>query len=126
MGALAEGLLKSGQLEEALLTINRATERATGCGSTFDMAELPRVKAQILAAMPQYIRGTVRDCLTESLAIAKAQSALALELRSTIDVARLVTEDGQRDQARRDLALIYDRFTERFETAGSEDRSQTD
>jgi hypothetical protein len=31
-GALAEGLLKSGQLEEALLTINRAIERATDCG----------------------------------------------------------------------------------------------
>ena len=117
MGALAEGLRKSGQVEEALLTINRAIERAGDSGSTFDMAELLRVKAQILAAMPQYGRGTAIDCLFESLAVAKAQSALALELRSTMDLARLLTEIGRHDQARHDLALVYGRFTEGFETA---------
>ena len=57
------------------------------------------------------------NCLTEALAVAKAQSALALELRSTITQARLLGEGGQRDQARRDLALVYGRFTEGFETA---------
>jgi predicted ATPase len=56
-------------------------------------------------------------CLTEALAVAQSQSALALELRLTIDLARLLIEGGQRDQARRDLALIYGRFTEGFETA---------
>ena len=53
MGALAEGLAKSGQVEEALLTINRAIARATDCGPVFDTAELLRVKALILAAIPQ-------------------------------------------------------------------------
>ena len=51
------------------------------------MAELLRVKAQILAAMPQYGRGSAINCLTEALAVAKAQSALALELRSTMDLS---------------------------------------
>jgi predicted ATPase len=32
-------------------------------------------------------------------------------------LARLLCEDGQRDQARHSLALVYDRFTEGFETA---------
>ena len=117
MGALAEGLRKSGQLEEALLTINQAIGRATDRGSTFDMAELLRIKAQILAAMPQHGRDSAMNCLTEALAVAKAQSALALELRSTIDLARLLAEGGQRDQARHELALVYGRFTEGFETA---------
>jgi predicted ATPase/DNA-binding winged helix-turn-helix (wHTH) protein len=117
MGALAEGLHKSGQLEEALLTINQAVGRATDCGSTFDMAELLRIKAQVLASMPQHGPGSAMNCLTEALAIAKAQSALALELRSTIDLARLLAKGGQRDQARHDLALVYGRFTEGFETA---------
>ena len=40
------------------------------------------------------------DCLTKSLTIAKTQSALAVELRSTIDLARMLIEIGQRDQAR--------------------------
>jgi predicted ATPase len=117
MGALADGLRKSGKLEEALLTINQAIGRATDRGSTYDMAELLRVKAQILAAIPQYGRDSAISCLTEALAVAKAQSALALELRSTTDLARLLAKGGQHDQARHDLALIYGRFTEGFETA---------
>jgi hypothetical protein len=32
-------------------------------------------------------------------------------------LARLLSEGGQRDQARRTLALVHDRFTEGFETA---------
>ena len=47
----------------------------------------------------------------------KAQSVLALELRSTITQARLLAEGRQRDQASHDLALVYGRFTEGFETA---------
>ena len=31
--------------------------------------------------------------------------------------ARLLCESGQRDHARHTLALVYDRFTEGFETA---------
>jgi predicted ATPase len=57
------------------------------------------------------------DCLTEALAVARAQSALALELRSATALARLLSESGQRDQARQTLALVYGRFTESFETA---------
>jgi predicted ATPase/DNA-binding winged helix-turn-helix (wHTH) protein len=117
MGALAEGLRKSGQLEEALLTIDRAIGCSTDYGSTFDAAELLRVKAQILAVMPQHGRDSPMNFLTEALAVAKAQSALALELRSTMDLARLLADGGQREQARHDLALVYRRFTEGFETA---------
>jgi predicted ATPase len=57
------------------------------------------------------------NCLTEALGVAQSQSALALELRLTIDLARLLIEGGQRDQARHDLVLLYGRFTEGFETA---------
>jgi hypothetical protein len=32
-------------------------------------------------------------------------------------LARLLSEDGQRDQARHILTLVYGRFTEGFETA---------
>jgi predicted ATPase len=32
-------------------------------------------------------------------------------------LARLLCEDGQRDRARHMLALVYDRFTEGFDTA---------
>jgi predicted ATPase/DNA-binding winged helix-turn-helix (wHTH) protein len=117
MGVLASGLRKRGQLEEALLTINQAIGRATDHGPTYDLAELLRIKAEIFGTMPQYGRDLAMNCLTEALVLAKAQSALALELRSTITQAGFLAQAGQRDQARHDLALVYGRFTEGFETA---------
>ena len=77
--------------------------------------KLLRIKSQVLAA--QHDRASAINCLTEALAVARAQSALAWELRSTMALARMLSEDGQRDQARHTLALVYDRFTEGFETA---------
>jgi predicted ATPase len=115
-GALAESLLMIGRVEEALLTVNGAIARAAGCGSTFDMPELLRIKAEILAATPQHSWASVVDCLNEAIEAARVQSALALELRSTMALARLLSEGGQPDEARRALALVYGHFTEGFET----------
>jgi len=115
--ALAEGLRKTGQFDEALVIINGAVAQAASCGATFDMAELLRIKGQILAAMPRPDWASAADCLMQSLAVAREQSALAWELRSATALARLLSENGQRDQARDTLAPVYDRFTEGFETA---------
>jgi predicted ATPase/DNA-binding winged helix-turn-helix (wHTH) protein len=114
-GALAEGLHKTGQFEEALFAINGAIARATNSGVELDLPELLRIKSQILAA--RHNRELAMNCLTEALAVARAQSALAWELRSAMALARMLREDDQRDQARHTLALVYDRFTEGFETA---------
>jgi predicted ATPase len=115
IGASAEGLRKIGQFEEALFTINGAIARATNSGMEFNLSELLRIKSQILAA--QHDRESAMNCLTEALAVARAQSALAWEMSWTTALARLLCEDGRRDQARHALALVYDRFTEGFETA---------
>jgi tetratricopeptide (TPR) repeat protein len=115
IGALAEGLRKTGQFEEAILTINGAIARAKNSGVEFNLSELLRIKSQILAA--QHDRESAMNCLTEAIAVARAQSALAWELRSTMVWARMLSEGGQRDQARDTLALVYDRFTEGFDTA---------
>jgi predicted ATPase/DNA-binding winged helix-turn-helix (wHTH) protein len=115
IGASVEGLSKTGQFEEALFTIDGAIARATDSGLAVDLSELLRIKSQILAA--QHDREPAMSCLTEALAVARAQSALAWELRSTMTLARLLSEDGERDQARHTLALVYGRFTEGFETA---------
>jgi ATP/maltotriose-dependent transcriptional regulator MalT len=116
-GMLAECLTKTGQFDEALLTINGAIARSKNGGPTFDLAELQRIKARALAGAPQHGRAPAIDCLREALAAARDQSALAFELRSATDLARLLSERGQRDEAGRTLALVYDRFTEGFETS---------
>jgi predicted ATPase len=115
IGAFSEGLRKTGQFEEALFTINGAIAHATNSGVQLYLPELLRIKSQILAA--QNDGESAMNCVAEALAVARAQSALAWELRSTTAVARMLSEVGQRDQARHTLALVYDRFTEGFETA---------
>jgi len=115
IGASAEGQRKTGRFEEALFTINGAIASATNSGLEINLSELLRIKSQILAA--RHDREAAMTCLTEALAVARAQSALAWELRSTMVLARLLSEDGQRDEAHHTLALVYDRFTEGFETA---------
>jgi predicted ATPase len=115
--AVAEGLRKTGQFDEALITINGAIAQAASCGVMFDMAELLRIKGQILVAMPRPDRASAVDCLMHSLGVAREQSALAWELRSAMALARLLAENGQRDQARDTLSPVYDRFTEGFKTA---------
>src|SRR3984957_12174673 len=115
IGASAAGLCKIGEFEEARFTINGAIARATNSGLQLDLSELLRIKSQILAA--QHDRESAMNCLTEALVVARAQSALAWELRSSMVLARLLCEGGQRDEARRTLGLVYDRFTEGFETA---------
>ena len=114
-GALAEGLRKTGQFEEALSTIDDAISGATNSGVKIELSELLRIKSLIFAAKND--RESAIDCLTEAIDVARSQSALAWELRSVIELARLLSEVGQRDQARHDLALVYDRFTEGFQTA---------
>jgi predicted ATPase/DNA-binding winged helix-turn-helix (wHTH) protein len=115
VGALAEGLRMTRQFEEALFTINGAIARATNSGVEFYLSELLRIKSQILAM--QHDRKSAMDCLNEAIAVARSQSALAWELRSTMALARMLSEDGQRHEARNMLVLVYDRFTEGFETA---------
>jgi predicted ATPase/DNA-binding winged helix-turn-helix (wHTH) protein len=115
IGALAEGLRKTRQFEEAHFTVNGAIARAKNSGAESNLSELLRIKSQILVA--QHDRESAMNCLTEALTVAREQSALALELRTTMVLTRLLSEDGQRDQARHTLALVYDRFTEGFETA---------
>src|SRR5260370_26493843 len=113
-GALAEGLRKAGELEDAIFTIDDAITRARSDGVKVELSELLRIRSLVVLAKTD--REAAIDCLHEAIEVARSQSALAWQLRSAIDLARLLSEAGQRDQARHDLALVYDRFTEGFET----------
>jgi tetratricopeptide (TPR) repeat protein len=117
IGVLAVGLHKTGDFEEALLTIDGAIALANNSGAKFYLAELLHIKARILASMSRPDRTEAMDYLEESLAVAREQGALAFELRSACTLASWLSEGGQRDQARRALSPVYERFTEGFDTA---------
>jgi predicted ATPase len=117
IGALATGLYRMGDFEEALITVDGAISLSDKSGVKFYLSELLRIRGQILAAMST--RDTVEtvNCLEESLTVAREQGALALELRSACTLASWLSERGQHDEARSVLSPVFDQFTEGFETA---------
>ena len=115
-GALADGLRKAGRFEEGLITIDEAIDQAINSGARFELAELLRLKADLLLGRTQARRDDAIALLNDSLQVARAQSALAYELRSAITLARLLLEDGQRDKGKELLRPIYDQFTEGLDT----------
>jgi predicted ATPase/DNA-binding winged helix-turn-helix (wHTH) protein len=114
--ALAEGLAHSGQFEEAVATITRAIERAEQGGGTFDLPDLWRARAEIMLAAPQPDLAAAEQALVRARDLARKQSALAWELRATIQLARLWAQRRRAQDARDQLAGVYERFTEGLET----------
>ena len=53
--------------------------------------------------------------------IARRQSARSWELRAAVSLAGVLDDEGQREQAQRIVAGVYERFTEGFETADLRD-----
>jgi predicted ATPase len=49
--------------------------------------------------------------------MAREQDALFWELRAALSLARMRTRQDRREEGKRILASVYDRFTEGFETA---------
>jgi predicted ATPase/DNA-binding winged helix-turn-helix (wHTH) protein len=114
-GALSEGLRKTRRFEEGIYTVDDAIDVAITSGAAFELAELYRLKAELLVGHTQNYDAAV-TLLNDSLRIARVQSALAYELRAATTLARLFLENEQRDHASELLRSVYDRFTEGFET----------
>jgi len=113
--ALALGLFKSGALEEALTTVDRALAVEMRPGHVFRTPEILRLKADIMLAMQGSDQAEAESILDRALSLARAQSALLWELHVAISLARLYQRQNRMAAARALLAPIYARFTEDFE-----------
>jgi predicted ATPase/DNA-binding winged helix-turn-helix (wHTH) protein len=116
-GPLAEGFAKTGDTELARTTICEAVTWAENRGRSADLPELLRIKGEILSAIVPANTSESESCLASSLKIARQQSALSLELRTGMSLARLWVENGKVDEALGLLAPIHNRFTEGFRTS---------
>jgi predicted ATPase len=99
-----------GWLTEALARVERTGER-------WFEAELHRLKGELQMRN----QAGAEACFQGALAVARAQSARAWELRAAINLARLWCNQGKRAEAYDLLAPIYGWFTEGFETADLKD-----
>lgn len=100
--------LDGGGVDEGLLA--RAESGAAG----WSTAEILRVRGNAL--LTQKRPDEAEAVLLKALAVAKAQGALAWELRSATSLAQLWQRQGHCRQAYELLAPIYGRFTEGFAT----------
>jgi predicted ATPase len=112
--ALAEGLDLSCRRDEAMAVVNDTISKVEANGGSFDLPELLRMKGTLLMQAGDH--AGAKKNLRHSLDMATQQSALSLQLRTAISLARLGGE-GRLDQSRERLAGIYRRFSEGFETA---------
>jgi predicted ATPase len=115
--ALAEGLVQTGDFNEALATMDTALAWAEERGGTFDVPDLLRVKSQILLSSSNGSTKPAEEVLLQSLTAARKQSAVGWELRSAIALARLWAGEGRPGAARQMLLEVYQQFTEGFATA---------
>jgi predicted ATPase len=115
---MAEGLGKAGQIADALDAIDDAFARAERTEELWQIAELLRVKGELVLlrdAAPQ--AAAAEDYFERALDWARRQGALSWELRAAASLARLLSDQGRSAEGLALLQPVYDRFTEGFDTA---------
>jgi class 3 adenylate cyclase/predicted ATPase len=115
-GFLAEAYLDSGHPKGALGCIEGGLALSEHTGSHVWDAELLRLRAELfLRGDPPAPADAERD-FRRAVETARRQGMRTFELRSTIRLAQLALERGERAEARAMLAPLYDAFTEGFDT----------
>jgi class 3 adenylate cyclase len=116
LGIAADAYARAGRQHEARSSIVKAfAGLALGRHAAF-AAELYRTRAMVLLRIDREERGAAAADLRRALDIAGQQEAPSLQLRAARDLARLLAEQGERQQATDLLAPVYGRFTEGFDT----------
>jgi class 3 adenylate cyclase len=119
IGLLADGLGRSGQLEEALRLLGQA--EGVLAGPSLFRPETLRLRAELLAeaagaADPEVAAAEIEATFRSALDMALAQGAHTYALRTAASFARWLRGRGRAAEGRDLLAPIHAGFTEGFET----------
>lgn len=117
LGELAEAFGLAGDTAEGLATIDEAVTHSERAGGRWAVAELLRIKGELLQQSGTTDISEAESCLQKSIDWARRQGALSWELRATSSLARLWYQQGRTIEARELLLSVYRRFEEGFETA---------
>jgi class 3 adenylate cyclase/tetratricopeptide (TPR) repeat protein len=117
MTCLASALAQQGAMVEACDTIEQAL--VTNPEEPVSRPESLRIRGEI--RLKQGRNYAAEADFHDSIALARSMAAKAWELRSTVSLARLLDQQGHRDEARTMLAEIYNWFTEGFDTPDLKD-----
>jgi predicted ATPase/DNA-binding winged helix-turn-helix (wHTH) protein len=114
--ALAEGLIQIEEIDEATVVIDAALARSEALDELSNVSELLRVRGEVWLRTTPADSGAAENAFQRSREHAKGQSALSLELRSTIALAQLWSGQGKTTDAVELLDDIYRRFSEGHDT----------
>jgi tetratricopeptide (TPR) repeat protein len=110
----AEAFGKAGKIDEALGYLEKTFK--PGHESYVFESDLRRLRGEMLLRKDSSHEAEAEDCFKSAIEIARHQGVKSLELNSTASFARLLGQQGKRDEARAILTEIYDWFTEGFDT----------
>jgi predicted ATPase len=113
--------MKTGRLNDGLSALTEALAAADEHENRYYEAETHRLKGELLLRQGNANASEAQNCFERAIEIARKQSAKSWELRATMSLARLLNEQGRRDEAHARLSEIYDWFTEGFDTADLKD-----
>lgn len=114
-GYLAEIHWKAGRPREALRELEEAFAALERSNNRFYEAELHRLRGEALLAAGEGPLAA-EESLQRAIDVARLQQAKSWELRAVMSLCRLRFVQGKADEGRQELADVYRRFTEGFET----------
>ena len=114
---LAEAQERAGTLDDALETVEHALR--TTSEELVHRPETLKLRGEL--QLKQGHSEPAEADFREAIVLAQKMSARVWELRATMSLARLLAEQGRRDEARVMLADIYSWFTEGFDTRDLKD-----
>jgi class 3 adenylate cyclase/predicted ATPase len=121
LAQFAEAYGAAGRIDEGLEASAEALEVVRENGERWWEAEILRLRGELLLKRNPAGLAEAQTAFEGSIKIARKQGAKSLELRTTTSLARLLTKQGKRAEARTMLAGIYNWFTEGFDTADLKD-----
>jgi predicted ATPase/class 3 adenylate cyclase len=112
----ADAHIRAGDHARALEVLAEALEMSEQTKQGFFRPEMLRLQADTALALGRTDAPTARAQLEAAMALAREQSAVALEFRATCSLARLLAKHGERPKARELLEAGYAAFSEGHET----------
>src|SRR5262249_60547387 len=111
----------AGEAARGLAAIDEALERSVAREEGWYLAELLRIKGELLRQSDPASAPAAEKCFVQALDVARQQGALFWELRNAISLARLKDSQRHRADARKVLQPVYAKFKEGFATADLRD-----
>ena len=114
LAALALG--EVGEINAGLELVEDAIVASYGDDLRWTMAELYRVKGELLLKHGIESKDEAEAALRKAVEVARAQRAKSLELRAVVSLVRVLREQNKKAEASNMITSIYEWFTEGLDT----------